>query len=43
VRRRIETGDPSWEAMVPPVVADMIKAKNLFGYPTADDGKRLAR
>ena len=36
VRRRIETGDPSWEAMVPPVVADMIKTKKLFGYrPTS--------
>jgi hypothetical protein len=32
VRRRIETGDPSWEAMVPSVVADMIKTKHLFGY-----------
>jgi len=32
VRRRIEAGDPSWEAMVPSVVADMIKTKRLFGY-----------
>lgn len=32
VRRRIEAGDPSWEAMVPSVVADMIKAKKLFGH-----------
>jgi hypothetical protein len=32
VRRRIEVGDPSWEAMVPPVVADMIKSKGLFGH-----------
>jgi hypothetical protein len=35
--RRIETGDPSWEAMVPPVVAEMIKTKHLFGYRTTDD------
>ena len=32
VLRRIETGDPSWEAMVPPLVAAMIKDKKLFGY-----------
>ena len=29
---RIQTGDPSWEAMVPPVVAEIIKTKKLFGY-----------
>ena len=33
--RRIETGDPSWEDMVPPVVARMIKTKKLFGYRDA--------
>jgi hypothetical protein len=27
---RIQRGDPSWEAMVPAAVAEMIKAKNLF-------------
>ena len=31
-RRRIESGDPSWEAMVPPSVAEMIRSKKLFGY-----------
>jgi hypothetical protein len=31
VLRRIEAGDPSWEAMVPPIVVDMIKTKRLFG------------
>jgi hypothetical protein len=36
-RLRIETGDPSWEEMVPPVVAEMIKTKKLFGYRTTDD------
>src|SRR6266436_524837 len=40
--RRIETGDPSWEAMVPPVVAEMIKTKKLFGYRTPDDQKPVA-
>ena len=27
---RIERGDSSWETMVPPVVAETIKAKRLF-------------
>jgi hypothetical protein len=31
VLTRIERGDPSWEALVPLVVADLIKAKRLFG------------
>ena len=30
--RRIEAGDPAWEAMVPAVVADIVKSKRLFGY-----------
>lgn len=38
VRRRIETGDTSWEAMVPPIVADMIKTKRLFGYHVPTEG-----
>jgi hypothetical protein len=29
---RLERGDPAWEAMVPPAVASLIKAKRLFGY-----------
>ena len=32
VLRRIQTGDTSWERMVPATVAEMIKAKRLFGY-----------
>jgi hypothetical protein len=32
VLARIRQGDPSWESMVPPVVAAMIKAKHLFGW-----------
>ncbi len=31
VLERIQRRDPSWEAMVPAVVADAIKSKNLFG------------
>lgn len=30
--RKIKTGDPSWEDMVPPVVADVIKSRKYFGY-----------
>jgi hypothetical protein len=32
VLAKIERNDPSWESMVPPTVAAMIKAKGLFGY-----------
>lgn len=41
VRQRIETGDPSWEEMVSPVVADMIKTKKLFGYRTTGASGRV--
>ena len=30
VLARIQREDPSWEAMVPATVAEMIKRKNLF-------------
>ena len=32
VLARIQSGDAAWEDMVPPVVAETIKAKRLFGY-----------
>ena len=32
VLSRIQKGDPSWEEMVPPKVAEIIKAKKLFGF-----------
>ena len=35
VLARIEKGDPSWERLVPPAVADIIKAKKLFGWSEA--------
>ena len=35
VRAGIEAGDEAWEALVPPVVADTIKARHLFGHPGA--------
>jgi hypothetical protein len=38
VLARIQAGDESWEAMVPAVVADTIRAKRLFGYHTGAMG-----
>ena len=32
VLTRIERNDSSWEKMVPPIVAEMIKAKRLFSH-----------
>ena len=29
---KIETGDASWEKLVPPVIADVIRQKKLFGW-----------
>ena len=38
VLKLIQSGDPSWETMVPPAVAEMIKKGRLYGYrgPAAD-------
>jgi len=35
VRASIEAGAPGWEALVPPVVAETIKTRHLFGYQPA--------
>jgi hypothetical protein len=35
VLARIQSGDATWESMVPPVVAQTIKDKRLFGYAQA--------
>jgi hypothetical protein len=32
VMARIQSGDPSWEQMVPPVISEIIKRDTLFGY-----------
>jgi hypothetical protein len=34
VLARIKQGDPAWEAMVPPIVVEMIKTRHLFGWQT---------
>ncbi|MDB5331456.1 MAG: hypothetical protein JWP03_2607 [Phycisphaerales bacterium] len=36
VLERIQRHDPTWEAMVPAVVAEAIKAKGLFGLKSSD-------
>ena len=33
VLRKIAERDPSWEEMVPPAVAGLIKERGFFGYP----------
>ncbi|MEA2700362.1 MAG: hypothetical protein QOI66_4633 [Myxococcales bacterium] len=39
--RRIQTGDATWEIMVPPEVARLVKERRFFGYrPTIDPGDR---
>ena len=45
VLARIEKGDPSWERLVPPAVADIIKAKKLFGWaePSGPAGRLQSR
>ena len=40
VLARIERGDPSWETMVPPAVADIIKSKGLFRRQSGDGAAR---
>jgi hypothetical protein len=35
VLAKMRAGDPTWEAMVPPEVSRMIKARGFFGYRAA--------
>lgn len=35
VLRRIGAGDPEWESMVPPEIADVIRRRRFFGYREA--------
>ena len=32
VLNKIQTGDASWEKLVPPPIVEIIKGKGLFGY-----------
>jgi len=36
VLARIQSGDPSWEAMVPQPIVEVIKRHGLFGHPAPD-------
>jgi hypothetical protein len=36
VLRRIKAEDPSWETMVPPKIAEIIKERHFFGYHGPD-------
>jgi hypothetical protein len=46
--KRIKAGDPSWQEMVPPEIAEVIRKRGLFGYhpshnePRADEPQRSA-
>ncbi len=37
VLAKIQRGDPTWEKMVPPTVAEIIKTKQLFGLSSSQD------
>lgn len=43
VLAKIRDRDPSWEAMVPPLVAEQIKKKALFGYRRKSNAAEEAR
>jgi hypothetical protein len=36
---KLQSGDPAWERMVPPEVAEIIKSRHFFGYQTAAAAK----
>jgi hypothetical protein len=45
--KRIKAGDPSWQEMVPPEIAEVIRKRGLFGYhpshePRGDGAERRA-
>jgi hypothetical protein len=42
VLRRIKDHDTSWEQMVPPEIAEMIKLRRLFGYQEAETTDEVA-
>jgi hypothetical protein len=43
VLRRIKAEDPSWETMVPPEVAAIIKQRRFFGYREVAEAQELTR
>jgi hypothetical protein len=43
VLRRIKENDTEWEKMVPPVIAEIIKAREFFGYRRLEGQEERAR
>ena len=39
---RIRSGDPLWEEMTPPAVAELIKSRGLLGYRATDRADEAA-
>jgi nicotinamide mononucleotide adenylyltransferase len=35
--KKIRSGDPEWEKMVPPAVAEIIKSRHYFGFGGGND------
>ena len=42
VLSRIRSGDPLWEEMTPPAVAELIKSRGLLGYQATNRGEEAA-
>ena len=43
VLKRIREEDPSWDSMVPPEIADVIKRRHFFGYHQAESAPAVYR
>ena len=43
VLRRLRSGDPAWESMVPQAVAEVIKKRKLLGYANGARARRSAK
>jgi hypothetical protein len=41
--KRIKAGDPTWQDMVPPEIAEVIRKRQLFGYHPANEARTAAR
>ena len=41
--KRIKAGDPTWQDMVPPEIAEVIRKRGLFGYHPANEARAAAR
>jgi hypothetical protein len=41
--KRIKAGDPTWQDMVPPEIADVIRKRGLFGYHPSSEAREGAQ